>query len=371
MDHFLHHVETVVSDHFQQKLKITQSVVLKDGERSRVTRYAVEPHHTIGSVIVKQIKQNEICGFSEWASLQFLSEIEPLAETHPQFYGGNINARLFVMEDLGETSNLTDALGQGDPSTFKQTLRRLATQMARLVGETRGYQNRFENIRAVLPGYRSLSRRAEGQRWLAGRKKLGQWFEALRVEAPVGFERSFHYVAAAYLAPGPWLAFSHGDPAPTNNHITGTNVYLIDFEYGAFRHALYDLSGWNTLCPLPKTWVQIMLDCFQHQLTTWVPELGEEKTFKDAWGMICAYRALAMMTWLPLTILTVDRPWVGNWSMREALVSTIIRLHDATIEVSTLAALAKLSETLLQILQRRWPDIGDGSLKWNDTLELT
>lgn len=368
MDHFLHQVENIVSNHFQEKLKITQPVVLKDWERNRVVRCTVEPHHKIRSVIVKQIKQNEACGFSEWASLQFLSGIETLAETHPQFYGGDIDARLFVMEDLGTMGSLADALDQGHPPAIKQILCRLSQQMARLVEETQGNQKRFEVIRAALPEHQAVGRRAEGQRWLIGRKKLGQWFEALRIETPIGFERSFHSVAAAYVSPDVWLAFSHGDPAPTNNYIVGTNVRLIDFEYGAFRHALYDLSAWNILCPLPKTWVQLMIDCFQQQIAPQIPEFGEEKAFKEAWAMMCAYRSLALMTWLPVTIITIDRSWVGNWSMREALISTLIRLYDATIEIPTLAALAALSEMLLQTLQRRWPNVGNGAIKWGNSI---
>ena len=45
--------------------------------------------------------------------------------------------------------------------------------------------------------------------------------------------------------PGPFLAFTHGDPAPTNNHVAGDEVRLLDFEYGGFRHALYDITAWS------------------------------------------------------------------------------------------------------------------------------
>ncbi|MCB0208936.1 MAG: hypothetical protein KDJ52_06390 [Anaerolineae bacterium] len=365
MDTIAHHVETILGRVVHEKLQVTPVEILKDGYRSRVTRYTTA-HHTIPSVIVKTIKQDESCGFSEWASLQFLSTIDNLADSHPRFYGGNAVAGLFVMEDLGQAATLADIFDGGHAPTIRATLSRLARQMARLVDHTLPGSERFETMRAALPAYQTVGRHAEAKRWLDGRRKLGHWSEALHVPIPPDFDRVFHQIATVYAQPGPWLAFSHGDPAPTNNHVSTTGVRLLDFEYGAFRHALYDLTAWNVLCPLPEAWVQLMIDCFQQQGVTWLPEGGDEKTFQEAWALMCAYRALALITWLPLTILTVDRIWVDSWTMREALLSTLTRLHGATADVPMLAALAQLSQDFMRIVRDRWPEIGDGRLTWGD-----
>ncbi|MCB0192388.1 MAG: hypothetical protein KDJ65_10635 [Anaerolineae bacterium] len=369
VDTIVHHVEAIISQVAQKSLQATQPEVIKDGSRSRVIRYTTA-HHTIPSVIVKTIEQDESCGFSEWASLQFLSTIDNLAGSQPYFYGGHKEARLVVMQDLGRAANLGELFDDGHRPTILAALSHMAQHMAHLVGHTRGQEALFEKMRAQLPGYQTVGRHVEAQRWCDGRIKLGHWFEALRVPTPPGFDRVFYHIATVYMQPGPWLSFSHGDPAPTNNHISTAGVRLLDFEYGAFRHALYDLTAWNILCPLPEAWIQLMMNCFQQQVIPWLPEGGNEKTFQEAWALICAYRALALITWLPLTILTVDRPWVGRWTMREAFMSTCIRLHNAVADVPSLAALTQLSQNLIGAARDRWPEVGDGTLKWGaGTLE--
>ena len=83
---------------------------------------------------------------------------------------------------------------------------------------------------------------------------LTRWCAAVGVDEP-----ELGWANAAFDDPGPMLAFSHGDPAPSNAlvRLDGT-IVLVDFEYADGRHRGYDVAAWYVLCPLE----QPLLDAF-------------------------------------------------------------------------------------------------------------
>jgi len=68
--------------------------------------------------------------FDEWVTLAFLTEraIEP--RVAPRFFGGDADARVFVMEDLGPGHTLEDLLRDGDAAAAAEAL----VALARLIG---------------------------------------------------------------------------------------------------------------------------------------------------------------------------------------------------------------------------------------------
>lgn len=166
------------------------------------------------------------------------------------------------------------------------------------------------------------------------------------------------HIAAVYREPGPWLCFSHGDPAPSNTHITGDEVRLLDFEYGGFRHALYDLSAWAVLCPLPERQLQQMRDMFQHTLADFLPAAGDSGAFRDGWGALCAYRAIALLSWVSPAVLESDQAFVGAWSARQAVLAALARAEAAAAPVPALRPAVLAFRRLYGELHQRWPEAG-------------
>jgi hypothetical protein len=238
--------------------------------------------------------------------------------------------------------------------------------MARLVAATPGRDDAFARMRATLPGGAGLGRRQEAERWLEARDLVARWADALAIPLPRGFDAACDHIAAIYADPGPNLAFSHGDPAPSNNHIGAGRVRLVDFEYAGYRHALYDLTGWAILCPLPWPWVAAMDRVFRQVLeaSAWGFPLADDRRYQEAWATMCAYRAVAMITWFSPDLLTEDRAWVPGWTCRAALISTVLRLHQASAGVAALEPLAQLGGHMGEELQARWQALGDGAPRW-------
>jgi hypothetical protein len=358
--------EQLVQQSLRQPVCVSNPTLIAARGRSLVIRCRVTGWTGVESVVVKQYTSDDGRGFTDWASLVFLADIAAARGIAPRLYAGDRTTRIVVMEDLGGSHSLADTLDHGDVATVVRALRALAVPMARLVTSTAGQEQDFRRIRTGFPGAIDQVRQQETERWLAGRPHLERWVTALDLQLPRGFDGAFRRVAAMYADPGPYLVFSHGDPAPSNNHIRDNRVHLLDFEYGGYRHALYDLTAWYVLCPLPLVWFAELEDVFRHVIapTSMAGLIHDEARYREAWAMMCAYRALAMLTWFPHDLLLTDHAWTPGWTMREACISTTRRLAQATADVTPLTPLAAFAARMAAAVQARWPELGDGQIRW-------
>jgi hypothetical protein len=341
-------------------VSVSQPQVIKDTARSLVLRCRVEGTPAGGSsVIIRQVRADAARGFSDWAGLEFLSALPEARGLVPRFIAGDAAARLFVMEDLGSGRNLQDILEHEGTAALRTALGSLARQMARLHRAALGKEHDFEELRRSLPEADELGRQTESRVWLHGRAKVTNWFTAVNRVPPRGLDASLEHVAAVYEQADGFLAFTHGDPAPSNNHFSGSGTRLLDFEYCAYRHALYDLSAWNVLCPLPADCVAGMVAEFRAELAPGFPAALDDACFAEAWACLCAYRALAVLSWIPPAILAENRSWVGTWTAREAVLVILSRLEAVTATVPALEAVNGGAGILLHELRLRWPAYGD------------
>jgi hypothetical protein len=360
LEEIQHQARKIIKAAVGQSVTLSQPEVVKDSARSLVLRCrAEEMPDGQGSVIIRQIRSDAARGFSDWAGLRFLSGIPGADGLAPRFIGGNEAARLFVMEDLGDGGTLQQSLEQGSPANVQLSLNSLATQMARLHASTANELGAFEELRQSLPEGDGLGRHEEARRWLAGSGKVNGWFAAVGLEPPAGLDPAMRHIAAIYAEPDDFLAFTHGDPAPSNNHFSSSGTHLLDFEYCSLRHALYDITAWNILCPLPTEAVAGMVVGFRSELAAQFPAARDDVRFAEAWACICAYRALAVLTWIPSAVITGNRPWVGRWTAREAVLVILSRLLDATAAASALGPVHDAARILLRELRLRWPAYGD------------
>ena len=330
--------------------------LLKDATRAIVVRYdALGDGLPWPSVIVKSIRDDPATGFTEWAALALLADLPGAAGVAPAFLAGAAGRRVFVIEDLGPGPTLDQALRGAEPAA---ALVALARTMARLHAATPGAEPRFDRLRRALPAAPGPHRSAEAAAWLAARERVLAWPAALGLAPPAGLDTCLASVAARYAEPGPWLAFTHGDPAPSNAHFAGPGARLLDFEFGAFRHALYDLAAWNILCPLPPPAVALMRRVFREALAEALPVAGDDDMFAEGWAALCAYRALAMLTWISPAVIEADRPFVAPWTARQAVLAATARLAAAAAPVAVLDPVAALAAALEAALAARWPELG-------------
>jgi len=351
---------TVLQRTWKEAFHLEHPTLVSDRGRNDVLRYRVQGTATLPeSVIVKRIQNplDPIRGLTEWASLAFLSQVTDEPPVAPQFFGGDREHLLFVMEDLGEEGNLEQILRLPEQSRAISMLCALASQMGRLHATTMGKERQFERLCEDLSLTGISSRLSEAERWLEECHHVLDWCRTLSYQPPAGFEQVCRRIAETFTHPGAYLTLTHGDPAPSNNQLRGSTFYLLDFEYAGYRHALYDLTGWNVLCPLPKACVDLMSHHLRAALLPACPEAGDDESYQAAWAMLCAYRALAMLSWMPLRLLKRDLPWAEKGSRREAMVVALSRCEEATRGVPGLEVIAEVSAQLCRRCQALWPDI--------------
>jgi hypothetical protein len=341
-------------------------VLLKEGDRAAVVRCEVDGPREVASVILKQgkVTATERLVFADWACLAFLSGTTGPDHVAPRFLGGDVDAALVVMEDLGEGRTLAECLEEDDGDVVRDLFLSWATRTARMQADTLGQEDAFLSQSRGLPASAVHDRRQEAERWLRGRERLDAWLIATGLPTPTGFEACMGRIAGTFSDPGPWLAFTHGDPAPTNNHVAGDRIHLLDFEYGGYRHALYDITGWYALCPLPLSLVQEMSSRYRQMLAHSCPVAQDEALYREAWASLCSYRALALLSWISPDVLTEDAPWVGEWTRRAAAHCAASRLHAVAAGDRRLAAAAEFGHRLEEHLLERWPELAGRQPDW-------
>jgi thiamine kinase-like enzyme len=333
-----------------KEYKLTNFTVLKDWERNRVIRIELNPKNK--SLILKLIKQDETCGFNDFASLKFLSGLDLKSEIIPGFYFGSLEEKYFVTEDMQTSINLDTYLKGSYFQSARKYFLKLAKQSANLTILTYNRQKNYEKIRQKLPSSYGYGLTAESKKFSEGMVKAKRLFKELDIALPKEFDREINQINNRYLNPGKFLAFSHGDMAPTNNLIKAGKVYLIDFEYGGYRHMLYDLTAWNILCPLPEDMVTEMKNKYFKQVSKGLniskTELGEE------WHYISAWRGLSMLSWFPMEIFIKNFNWVEEWTMREALLGALKRLMISLNQLANFEIINEPLNKLDNILSEKW-----------------
>ena len=188
-----------------------------------------------------------------------------------------------------------------------------------------------------------------------------RWSERLGAVAPKGVHEAVAAIVDRFRHP-PVVAWTQGDPAPSNVLFDETAALLVDFEYAAYRHALHDLVQWWVRIPLRYDWYARLEQVVGNGLIERRVYPSFEAFDEDHVAM-AAYAALYMFTWLPIErALEEELSWAPGFDARCALLSTSNRL--AARVRSTWPALATWSERVFTALSRRWPERKVGAVRW-------
>jgi hypothetical protein len=248
-------------------VRLGNSEEMKGSKRLLVYRCVIEeaPHGRPSSVIVKYVnlqppdppgeQKLEITPAlinRDWAGLAFLNELQLAEPLAPRLYGGSKKHGLLVMEDLGGSSGYRlDHLLQGnDPQAAEESLLALMSSVGRLHALTVGKRDAYE---AILKGLGTLENTDfEHYDFKFMRPAFEKAARRLGVTPQSGLSEELDRIRRILSEPGPFLAFTHGDPCPDNCLPVDGRMRLFDFELGNFRHALLD--GVYSRFHFPSCW---------------------------------------------------------------------------------------------------------------------
>jgi hypothetical protein len=329
--------------------RVASVVGLGAGLRARTFRCEVIAEGLSQSWVVKEFPQTSTHAQQEFNSYARLGKTVGIV---PTMIALDPDRRVLILQFLTHSVDLFVALRRS--SDAASVMRTLGALIARMIVATSDPPVVADDVAA-----------RESAALLAAWPKVAAWAGEFGVRRTPDLDRAIAAVTDCY-ANGKPASLTQGDPAPSNvAFTTDGQARLVDFEYGAQRHALADLAQWWIRCPLPEPWFEELVDIVRNELMA-AGIYDNVDVFDDDLAHLATYAAMYMFTWLPIgAALTEDPPWVGNWRVRQALLSTCTRGARAARSARGLEALSEWLTQLGAALSRAWPASGDGTPDWN------
>ncbi len=331
---------------------LTAPQVLKTASRSHVVRARVRGGD-VSSVILKHFREEPVCGLDDWAGAEFLT-LRGL-RLSPRFLAGDLDARLFLLEDLGAAPSLEDVLRGTDARAALASLVAVARLTGQLHARTVGFQAEYDLVRhTVRPRHERV--RIENARYLLDHgARLRRWLSAVEAEEAQGTQADLETLARALADPGPFLAFTHGDLAPSNTLFTAEGPFLLDFEYAGMRHALYDALMWLLIVPFPEDAIARADGAYRLALMQGCEAARSDLTYARARATVAAARTVNLLQWIAPKALEVEREWAPGLSERAALLRHLARCRVLLEPAPDLVpSLARTLASLEVCLRERW-----------------
>lgn len=208
---------------------MTQSVVVKERQRSGPYTYDVED--------LSARSQSTRAAY-EASSLAFLATTE--AKQHfPRLLGTDYDLGVTVIEDLGEGETIADLLVGTDPQAAERGLVAFASALGAVHAATGGKGALFEDTLHQYGRRPSNPLADTAQRDI---QDAIRQMERLSAPVPEAAMTELAGVASRLGNPDQFLTWTHGDTCPGHDRLFGARCRFIDVEFGAFRHAFYDLA---------------------------------------------------------------------------------------------------------------------------------
>lgn len=369
--------EKLLSEAFGGTVRLNNGDDLGGSNRTQVYRFRVleGPSDAPTTVIVKQAHSTANAVYhpetatipawtflNEWASLQFLSQVEaPEVPLGPKFYAGERAAGLLIMEDLGQGRRLDHVLLGNDPAAAEKALIEFAALHGRLHALSIGKHPEFARIREAL-GPSDLADGYYHYEWFT--PTLQHTMETVGLSLGHAVEREVELLKQSLLNPGPFLAFTQGDSCPDNCLWINSSIRLLDFEGGMFSHALKE--GVYGRIHFPTCWCVYrmpehvplrMEEAYRAELVKGCPEAADNKLFYQAVVEACAFWMLDWYHEFPLAQLLEQDRLIVTSTVRQRFLMRSELFARTTEEFGHLEALGKAAKTLATKLSEVWtPD---------------
>ncbi|MFD1674010.1 phosphotransferase family protein [Alicyclobacillus fodiniaquatilis] len=195
---------------------------------------------------------------------------------------------------------------------------------------TIGREPEYRAIRAELASVHSANK----PRDIADdvRRMFAETANQVDIQVDEAFYAALSSIERKMRAPGPFYAFSHGDPCPDNWLCDGETTKLIDYEFAGYKHALLDGVYGHIMFPtcwcvglIPEALVAEMEDIYRKELMQGCAEAADDATFQEELFAACAYWTWHTLRGLLKSALEERHTW-GIASTRARIVSRLAAL---------------------------------------------
>ncbi len=299
--------------------------------------------------------------YNEWASLEFLTLLDLDPTLGPRFLGGDRQAGLVVMEDLGSGESVVEALLGTDRNEAERTLEAYFRSLGRLNAVTYGHHERYKQIRSKLGPLDPVAEPVFSREYDLLMGHFTQLCTMTGVTPAPGCDKDIMLATAFAAEPGPFMAFSQSDTCPDNCLVNDGWVRFLDFEWGCFRSALNDGARARSNFPtcwcvnrLPADLIRCLEHVYRAELVKGCPAAEDDSLFFQEVVKACAFWALYSFEFYR-DIWNSDGEW-GIATIRQRAIVRFELLAQATVEYGYMEALGTTAQVLAEKLQARWPD---------------
>jgi len=350
--------ERALTNVFDEKIRLGSVTILDSSPRSEVYRIELleGPTHSPNNIIVKHVLERDGL-VNEWAGVQFLTQVADTIFVAPTFYGGDLATSIVIMSDLGEGKGLDSYLLGHDPIAAEDALLKWATTLGKMHALTVGKQQEYEQICNILEPQSASTVSPYSELPIHFQRMIA----AVNVELVPGTTNDLAVLTETMVQPGPFFAYTHGDPCPDNVILVDGQFKFLDFESGMFRHAMTDAIFARLNFPwcwcsarLPEHLPLLMEQVYRAELVKGCPEASDDALFFHALVDGCAAWLAQWDKWLPLAeLLQADVPGDYVTSRQKTLFRLNTFVH-MTKEYGHLEAMGETTQRVLVKLQERW-----------------
>ena len=370
-------VETMLSVRFSTRVRVAG---VEDFPYSQVSRCALEAAGSMvpPTVIVRVLRDHTARSHparlhNEQAALEFLNSIG--SALAPRFIAGDATAGILITEDLGPHPSLLDLLLGDDREAARRGFYAFARSLGTLHAQTIGYASVYDDHRTRRGPYVPTVEHPAGhppvvESWRQVRDAVAQ----LGLPEPRGVDGDVEEIARILDTPGPYLAFSNGDPSPVNCSVAHGTVRFFDFEEAVFHHALLDAIILRYPYPtggpvwrLPPEIADSIEPAYRDELARACPIALDDASYQSGMAAASAAWTVVRMVRLVKVETGPDRDswlllppgWFGappTRSRRRQLVAIIETCIASARRADTLPALAAWCDRTVSALRTRWPE---------------
>ncbi|BCZ97761.1 GNAT family N-acetyltransferase [Legionella pneumophila serogroup 1] len=378
----------ILSEHFDSQIEIDSIAFLSDPERRNIVLRLglVHSSKTIpNTVILKQSlpeKENDQEAYArfarDWAGLEFASKIPQRTHNTPLFYGGEKKHRFILIEDLGvKHVSLVDSLTLPNQDKAIRALSRFMKALGSFHAAGAGHTELYETILRQI--HKDNDSQTDDPAHVLNDliNRLKSAHQTLNLSLSNECIHEAQNLVESILSPGPFTVLTHGDICPDNvfDHEENYELQLIDFEWAIVGNALLDGTYLRMSMPtcwcakaIPKEVIESLELIYREEISRTIPEARDDAIYQKAYTEACGFWILQQTLHFIDSSLENDRvgpsgpvPENSLWKSEENWVRPrVLSRLQAFIEVATshglLPHLTNMSKTVLDELQKRWPD---------------
>jgi hypothetical protein len=301
--------------------------------------------------------------FNEWATYEFFRQLKLPELITPQFYGGDSEAGVLVIEDFGKVGSVYDAVFGADASYAEELLIGWMETIGNMHALTVGHQDMFDRIRSALGPIPSDEIKNDKSRRMVD--NFRRTCELVGVKLRRGCVKEIKDITAMTANPGALAVLSKGDNTPGDCVQVGSKLKLLDFEFGRFQHALLDATVLRMIYPTawrgeyltPGDVVVQAEGAYRKELMKGCPQAEDDVLFARAFVGAAAYWCLDQDGQLSPKFVSGLLEEDNSWRGRQRVVQRLTVLARTSEEFGQLPAIGATARDLASRLCGLWPEL--------------